>query len=215
MLLKKVFCGSKTKLNRFLSHRTSSREPGCWRMSLQKRSKVYHIIISQILLLSDLATGSLGMGCGPWSRKEASPAPHNTWPLSLSWVSPPCLPGVVVLGGGWNHNSHPPPYLRSLRVAEFRICRCPAGVGILRILLICVSVVEGKRRGEIQNSPEKGSSKKLTKDILFSRDKHPGFPSQGSLGLESCLLVRDPHRQPYPLIQHRADCEVFWMCPVV
>ena len=118
-------------------------------------------------------------------------------------------------GGGWNHNSHPPPYLRSLRVAEFRICRCPAGVGILRILLICVSVVEGKRRGEIQNSPEKGLSKKLTKDILFSRDKHPGFPSQGSLGLESCLLVRDPHRQPYPLIQHRADCEVFWMCPVV
>lgn len=59
-------------------------------------------------------------------------------------------------GGGWNHNSHPPPYLRSLRVAEFRICRCPAGVGILRILLICVSVVEGKWRGEIQNSPEKG-----------------------------------------------------------
>lgn len=172
MLLKKVFCGS-TWFNQvkqisvpqdFLQ---GARVLKCM-MSLQKRSKVYHIIILQILLLSDLATGSLRMGCGPWSRKEASSAPSDTWPLSLSWVSPSSLLtwcGSIV--GGGNHSSHPPPYLRSLRVAEFRSCSSPAGVGILRILLICVSIVEGKRRGDIQNSPERGYGKKLTKDILF------------------------------------------------
>ena len=92
---------------------------------------------------------------GTGKRRPQPPTIHD---LSASHeYPPPCLPDVAVLAGeGGNHSSHPPPYLGSLRVAEFRSCRSPAGVGILRILFICVSVVEGKWKGEIQNSPEKG-----------------------------------------------------------
>ena len=210
MLLKKVFWGS-TWFNQvkqvsvpqdFLQ---GARVLKCWWVSRKDLKSVSHYHFTNLVTIRPC---HWFLGDWVWSMEQEEGIPSPTrYMTSQPLMSVPLLAYLMwqCWRRGGNHSSHPPPYLRSLRVAEFRSCRSPTGVGILRILLICVSVVEGKWRGEIQNSPEKGYGKKLTKDILFSRDKRPGFPSQASLGLESCLLVRDPHRQPYSLIQHRAD----------
>lgn len=101
--------------------------------TLQKRSKVYHVTISQTLLLNvtiiscvtlsqtlfppDLATWFFGrQECGPQCRKGTAPGPCDPPTLARSIpfaqdlsVSHELSPSLLIWG---HYSSHPPPQLR-------------------------------------------------------------------------------------------------------
>lgn len=136
--------------------------------------------------MSDLVIWFFGRwGCGPQCRKDGDPKHpmvHLLWPqLQTSHVS-----RSTHLNSG---TITAPTCLYSCKSLRAGACRSPAGVDVLKVLFIRVSMVGGKRKGGIPNAPQEGYGKNLTEDIPSYGDQCPGYPSRASLGLESCLPV--------------------------
>lgn len=107
ILLKKVFCGNtgfnKAKQVSFPRLLWASTVP-MYVVTLQKRSKVYHVIISQTLLLPDSVMYFFGrLGCGPEYKKVA--APSTLWCISGHDYRPLILIQAILPSYQWGRHS--------------------------------------------------------------------------------------------------------------